>query len=117
MALRECNRKQLQMFPPSIEQLVSEDAPVRVYDAFVEALDLKKLGIDIDPLKEGNPIYDPKTMLNLFNLWLFIRSTQFEEAGARDSTQSLLYLAHGRTQTRTQDYRRIQNKTNPPPNY
>jgi transposase len=65
MALREGNRRQMQFLPPSIEQYVSEDAPVRVYDAFVEALDMVKLGIDIDPSKEGNPIYDPKAMLKL----------------------------------------------------
>jgi transposase len=53
------------MLPVSIEQYVTEDAPVRVYDAFVEALDFNELGIHIDPLKEGNPQYDPKAMLKL----------------------------------------------------
>ena len=65
MTLRQGNRKQLQFLPPSIEQYVTADAPVRVYDAFVEALDLSKLGIDIDPTREGNPCYDPRSMLKL----------------------------------------------------
>lgn len=65
MALREGERKQLQLLPPSIEQYVSEDAPVRVYDTFVEALDFQKLGIEEDPAKEGNPSYDPRAMLKL----------------------------------------------------
>lgn len=65
MAIREGNRQQLQMLPASIEQYVGEDAPVRVYDAFVEALDMEKLGIEIDLLKEGNPSYDPRAMLKL----------------------------------------------------
>lgn len=65
MALRECDRKQMQMLPPSIEQYISEDAPVRVYDAFVDALDFQKLGIEENPLKEGNPSYDPRAMLKL----------------------------------------------------
>jgi len=65
MALREGNRNQIQMLPDSIEQYVAEDAPVRVYDAFVEALDLVKLGIDINPLREGNPSYEPGAMLKL----------------------------------------------------
>ena len=39
MALRQGNREQIQMLPASIEEYVAEDAPVRAYDAFVEALD------------------------------------------------------------------------------
>jgi transposase len=65
MALREGNRRQLQMLPPSIEQYISEDAPVRVYDLFVDSLDLDLMGIRVEPLKEGNPCYDPRSMLKL----------------------------------------------------
>lgn len=65
MAIRRGNREQMELLPPSIEQYVAEDAPVRVYDAFVEALDLNELGIVVDPMKEGNPCYDPKAMLKL----------------------------------------------------
>jgi transposase len=65
MSIREGDRKQLQMLPSSIEQYVSEDAPVRVYDAFVEALDFQKLGIEENKFKEGNPSYDPRSMVKL----------------------------------------------------
>lgn len=65
MALRQGNRRQMELLPASIEQYVDEDASVRAYDAFVEALDFNELGIDIDPSKEGNPSYDPKAMLKL----------------------------------------------------
>jgi len=65
MALRQGNREQMQMLPASIEEYVAEDAPARAYDAFVEALDFEGLGIDTNPSKEGNPSYDPKTMLKL----------------------------------------------------
>ena len=65
MAIRQGNREQMELLPPSIEQYVVEDAPVRVYDAFVEALDLDELGIRCDPMKEGNPCYEPKAMLKL----------------------------------------------------
>ena len=65
MALRLGNREQMQFLPPSIEQYVAEDAPVRVYDTFVDALDLAELGINVDPQKEGNPCYDPRSMLKL----------------------------------------------------
>lgn len=51
--------------PPSIEDYVSKNDPVRVYDAFVEALDLTKLGIEVNPSKAGNSSYAPKIMLKL----------------------------------------------------
>ena len=53
------------LFPQSIEEYVPQEAPVRAYDAFVEALDLDELGIQIDPHKVGCPEYDPKVMLKL----------------------------------------------------
>lgn len=65
MALRLGNREQMELLPPSIEQYVAEDAPVRAYDGFVEALDFNELGISTDPSKEGNPSYDPRAMLKL----------------------------------------------------
>ena len=65
MAIRQGRREQMALLPPSIEQYVAEDAPVRVYDAFVEALDLDDMGIQWDPAQEGNPCYDPRAMLKL----------------------------------------------------
>ncbi|MBI5561718.1 MAG: transposase, partial [Deltaproteobacteria bacterium] len=43
----------------------SDVAPVRVYDAFVEALNRRELGIIHDDHKVGNPEHDPKAMLKL----------------------------------------------------
>lgn len=65
MAIRQGIREQMELLPPSIEQYVGEDAPVRVYDAFVETLAWDDLGILYAPVKEGNPCYDPKAMLKL----------------------------------------------------
>ncbi len=53
------------LLPPSVDDYVPQDAPVRAYDAFVEALDFEKLGIKVDPNRVGNPSYDPKAMLKL----------------------------------------------------
>ncbi len=63
--LRQSNRQKMEFLPPSIEQYVGADAPVRVYDAFVDSLNLAELGIVIDPFKEGNPSYNPRDMLKL----------------------------------------------------
>lgn len=59
------DKNQMVFLPPSIEDYVSKNDPVRVYDAFVEALDLTKLGIEVNPSKVGNSSYAPKTMLKL----------------------------------------------------
>jgi len=53
------------MLPPTIEEYVGEDDPVRAYDVFVEALDLEGLGIDFKEDRVGNSAYDPKMMLKI----------------------------------------------------
>jgi transposase len=65
MAYRYGDRYQMTLFPRSIEEYILNDHPVRVYDAFVEALDFNALGIEIDPCQVGNSEYDPKAMLKL----------------------------------------------------
>jgi len=65
MAYRYGNRGQFGLFPQSIEDYVSKEDPVRVYDAFVEGIDFGELGIDLDEHQVGNSEYDPKAMLKL----------------------------------------------------
>ena len=65
MAYRYGDRDQLMLFPPCVEDYVPKDAAVRAYDAMVEALDFKELGIEIEPNNVGNSQYDPKAMLKL----------------------------------------------------
>ena len=62
MAYRYGDRHQMTLFPKGIEEYVGPDDPVRAYDAFVDALDFKKLGIELNPHKVGNSEYDPKTI-------------------------------------------------------
>jgi len=65
MAYRYGNREQMGLFPQSIEDYVSKQDPVRVYDGFVESVDFSELGIDLDEHQVGNSEYDPKAMLKL----------------------------------------------------
>jgi len=65
MAYKTGNRTQMTFLPPVIENYVSKQDPVRVYDAFVDALDFKALGIPIDPYKAGALQYYPKQILKL----------------------------------------------------
>jgi len=65
MAYRYGNRYQMQLLPQRIEEYVPSDDPVRAYDAFLEALDFRELGITLDPYKVGNSEYHPQVMLKL----------------------------------------------------
>ena len=49
--IEEADRGQLSLLPGSLDDWVDKDNPVRVIDAFVDGLDLKKLGFDtVEPL-------------------------------------------------------------------
>jgi transposase len=65
MAYRYGSRYQMGLLPQSIEEYVAADHPVRAYDAFVEALDIPALGIEVDSHQVGNSEYDPKAMMKL----------------------------------------------------
>ena len=65
MAYRHGDRNQMQLLPPSIEEYVASDDPVRAYNAFVDSLSLDQLGILWDEHKVGNSEYEPKAMIKL----------------------------------------------------
>jgi len=96
MAYRYANRKQLQLLPPSIEEYITPNDPVRAYDAFIEALDLEELGFSLDPQKVGNPQYHPKMMLKLlvYGYSYGIRSSRKLERAAYHNL-SFIWLTSG----------------------
>jgi transposase len=65
MAYRNGNREQITLLPDSVDDYVGDDDPVRAYDAFIDCLDLKELGITIDTSLLGNSSYHPKSMLKI----------------------------------------------------
>lgn len=65
MAYRYGNRRQLTFLPDAIEDYISEEDPVRVYDAFIDALCRKDLEITLNDRAVGNASYDPITMLKI----------------------------------------------------
>lgn len=65
MAYRYGDRYQMMMLPPSIEDYVATNDPVRAYDAIVGALDFEEMGIGMDPCRVGNAAYDPRAMMKL----------------------------------------------------
>ncbi len=61
------DRSQSTFFPATLDDYVAEDNPVRAVDAFVDGLDLGKLGFGrVTPLAQGRPGYDPATLLKLY---------------------------------------------------
>ncbi len=61
------DRDQASFFPECLEDFVAEDNPVRVVDAFVEALDLGELEFStVEPKVTGRPSYHPSVLLKLY---------------------------------------------------
>jgi transposase len=55
------------LFPDRLEDWIGDDNPVRVIEAFVEALDLGELGFSgVDPKATGRPSYHPSVLLKLY---------------------------------------------------
>ncbi len=54
IAYRTCNRAQMRLLPQCVENYVGLGDPVRTFNAFVEALDINKFDIVIDPRKFWN---------------------------------------------------------------
>src|SRR5829696_1753508 len=61
------DRSQTTLFPESLDDWVGDNNPVRVIDAFVDALDLNELGFDgVVPEATGRPSYHPAVLLKLY---------------------------------------------------
>lgn len=68
------NRKQYILFPNCMEEYIKADAPVRLFDAFVDSLDMGKLGfIRSKPAATGTPGYNPRDLLKLYIYGYFYR--------------------------------------------
>jgi len=60
----QVDRGQATLLPECLEDRADESNPIRVIDAFVDALDLRKLGFEgMDPADIGRPAYHPSVHL------------------------------------------------------
>jgi transposase len=59
-------RSQLTLMPESLEDYIGADNPVRVIDAFVDALDLAEMGFDASAAATGRPGYHPALLLKIY---------------------------------------------------
>jgi transposase len=61
------DRGQSTLLPECLEDFIDDGNPVRVIDAFVDALDLAELGFDgVLPAATGRPSYHPSVLLKLY---------------------------------------------------
>jgi len=73
------NRQQIMLLPDCIEDLIREDNPVHVIDAFVDGLDMNRLKFtQATPAETGRPAYNPRDLLKLYIYGYFnkIRSSR-----------------------------------------
>ena len=96
MAFRQSERYQQVFFPPTLDEVIAADDPVRAYNAFVDTVDWQALGIEADPHQAGCPAYHPKTMLKIlvYGYSYGIRSSRKLERALHHNL-SFLWLAGG----------------------
>ena len=82
------DRSQVTLFPARLEDWIGDDHPVRVIDAFVDALDLKGLGFGrAVSAATGRPGYHPSVLLKLYTYGYLNRvqsSRRFEREAGRN---------------------------------
>ncbi|WP_242975790.1 transposase [Desulfosporosinus sp. FKB] len=72
--IRGESRNQMHLYPITLEELVDENNPVRVIDAFVNQLTMDELKfLRTTPANTGRPPYDPKDLLKLYIYGYFNR--------------------------------------------
>ena len=90
------NREQGFLLPPSIDEYVGEDNPVRAIDSYVESLDLPQLGFQntAEVVQPGQPAYHPSMHLKLYLYGYLnrIRSSRRLEAECRRNLEMMWLL-------------------------
>lgn len=83
------DRSQGLLLPDRLEDYVHEDNPVRVVDAFVEALDLSLLGFDaINRVAGGRPAYHPAALLKIY-IYGYLNRIQSSRRLEREAQRNL----------------------------
>jgi transposase len=73
----------------SNDDWVDESNPIRVIDAFVDALDLRKLGFEgMDPAETGRPAYHPSAHLKLY-IYGYLNRVQSSRRLEREASRNV----------------------------
>lgn len=82
-------RGQSTMLPECLDDWIDESNPVRAVDAFVDALNLEKLGFEgVVPEGTGRPSYHPSTLLKLY-IYGYLNRIQSSRRLEREASRNL----------------------------
>jgi transposase len=83
------DRGQATLLPECLDDFIDEGNPVRVIDAFVDALDLSELGFDgVEPAATGRPAYHPSVLLKLY-IYGYLNRVQSSRRLEREAGRNL----------------------------
>jgi len=88
-------RDQVVLFPPSLDEYISADNPVRFIDVFVDQLNLQSLGFaHVIPAETGRPPYAPGDLLKLYVYGYLnrVRSSRLLEREAQRNVEVMWLL-------------------------
>jgi len=86
------DRAQSTLLPECLEDWIDDDNPVRVIDAFVDAIDLSELGFaGTDPAATGRPGYHPSVLLKLY-IYGYLNRVQSSRRLEREAGRNLEVL-------------------------
>jgi transposase len=90
--IKGTDRGQRTLLPECLDEWVAENNPVRVVDAFVDALDLGSLGFDgVAPAATGRPSYHPSVLLKLY-IYGYLNRVQSSRRLEREAGRNLEVL-------------------------
>jgi transposase len=86
------DRGQATLLPECLDDWIGEDNPVRVIDAFVDALDLAEEGFaGVEPAATGRPSYHPSVLLKLY-IYGYLNRIQSSRRLEREAGRNLEVL-------------------------
>ena len=98
------DRSQTTLFPECLDDWIDEDNPVRVVDAFVEAVDLGELGFDgVTPEGDGSAFLSSLGPAQALHLWLSEPGAIEPSARTGSRSQRRGDVADGTFGSRSQD--------------
>ena len=86
------DRGQSTLLPECLDDWIDEENPVRVIDAFVDALDLAGVGFDgVEPAATGRPAFHPSVLLKLY-IYGYLNRVQSSRRLEREAGRNLELL-------------------------
>jgi len=93
------NRHQQLLFPPSLDEYVDADNPVRAIDSYVDSVDLGAMGLlTCSNASDGQPAYHPALLLKIY-LYGYLNSIKSSRKLAREIKRNveMMWLCEGLT--------------------